>query len=471
MFDRIRNRCALRLMSFAAATALAASGGCMHNKTVTLNSSPQGAHLVFTKIDAQGESPFTPDPPVSDTPAEVHVEFKDAATHYRVVAHHVLCIPSAPLDILDDPQTTYTLRLTQYKKYVTALGYAPVRNGDVWQLKPAQSPTVATLDDKEPSPVYIEQPEKVTANTNPAIDFPGFTVSPAADLMVYEQVQLNTAAPGTYVSNLYKLPIATGESPTLLTQGDKHQHFPAFGFSGDKIYVDSDDDLRTDAPMAFDVNSNEASVDILEHDSNTLEYEFTAGRDCLAFTSYGEYGNEPVIQVCALDGTGPTPRATGVNPQISPDGNRILYSGKPENGSKFRLWTVNTRGPKGLRTLGPIDDEDCFNPHWSPDGKLVAFCSAKRSLDGSEPAGDIDNERDPRFQDPDSQHSFIWVIDADGKHAIRLTRNESFDSQPVWDRNGKTIYFRSNRGGVWNIWKLNLTNAAFTRLAVPAPGQ
>ncbi len=469
MMDRLRIR--FGSLVVPAVFGFVSSQGCVHNKTVTINAVPDGAHLVFTKIDAQGEVPFTPEPPASDTPATVRVDFKDVNTHYRVVAHHVLCSPSAPVDILDDPQAVYTLRLNQFKKYVASLGYMPVRNGDVWQLKPAQQQTVATLTEAEPSPVYIDAPAKLTANTSPDVDFPGLTVSPAADFMVYEQVQLNKTAAGTYVSNLYKLPLASGESPTLLTQGDKHQHYPTFDFSGDRIFANSDDNLRTDSPLAFEIAGNEASVDMLEHDSNTLEYAFSAGRDCLAFTSYGQNATEPLIQVCGLDGTGPTPRATGISPQISPDGNRILYVGKSENGGKYRLWTVNTRGPKGLRKLGPIDDADCFDPRWSPDGKLVVFCSAKRSLDGSEPPADVDNERDPRYQDADNEHSFIWIVGADGKHAIRLTRNESFDSRPVWDRNGKTIYFRSNRGGAWNLWKFDLTAAAFTHLAVPVPGQ
>ena len=59
----------------------------------------------------------------------------------------------------------------------------------------------------------------------------------------------------------------------------------------------------------------------------------------------------------------------------------------------------------------------------------------------------------------------------DGQHSIRLTKNESFDSNPVFDRNGRTIYFRSNRGGVWNIWKMNLTDTAFTELQITPPAQ
>ncbi len=439
--------------------------GCAPMKTVTINSVPSDAHLVFTKITPQGESPY--EASAADTPAVISLDFSND-THYRVVAHHVLCMPSAPAEIHSDPQTQYTLRLMQYKKYVDAIGYAPVKTGEIWQLKLSTSQTVATLNDAEPSPVYITPPVKITDNTSPDVDFPGFSVSPAADLLVYEQLQRTSGT--NFISNLYKLPLTNGESPTLLTQGNRHQRFPTFDYSGDRVLADSDDDLRTDAPMEFDVANNEASVDMLEHDSNTLEYEFCGGKDSLAFVSYGENATEPVIQVCSLDGTGPTPRGKGISPQISPDGNRILYIGKSENGGKMRLWTVNTRGPKGLRKLGPIDDVDCFDPRWSPDGKLVAFCSAKRSLDGKEPPADVDNERDPRYQDSDDQHSFLWIVGADGKHPIRITRNESFDSHPVWDRNGKTIYFRSNRGGAWNIWQLTLTTAAFTALGVVPPG-
>ena len=35
----------------------------------------------------------------------------------------------------------------------------------------------------------------------------------------------------------------------------------------------------------------------------------------------------------------------------------------------------------------------------------------------------------------------------------QLTTNGSLDDCPCWDRKGEYIYFRSNRGGVWNIWR------------------
>jgi Tol biopolymer transport system component len=39
---------------------------------------------------------------------------------------------------------------------------------------------------------------------------------------------------------------------------------------------------------------------------------------------------------------------------------------------------------------------------------------------------------------------------------VRVTRNGSWDDSPAWDAGGRAIYFRSNRGGDWNVWRLEL---------------
>jgi Tol biopolymer transport system component len=129
---------------------------------------------------------------------------------------------------------------------------------------------------------------------------------------------------------------------------------------------------------------------------------------------------------------------------------------------------VNTRGPILPHEFSLNDDADYADPHWSPDGKMIVFCTASRGKDLPD-----DNKKEPniKYHDADGEHSFIWVMSSDGQHSIRLTRNESFDSNPVFDRNGRSIYFRSNRGGMWNIWKMDLTDNTFTELHVAPPGQ
>ena len=59
--------------------------------------------------------------------------------------------------------------------------------------------------------------------------------------------------------------------------------------------------------------------------------------------------------------------------------------------------------------------------------------------------------------DEEGKNNFdIWLMNADGSNLTQLTTNGSYDDLPVFDPNGKYIYFRSNRGGNWDIWRMEL---------------
>jgi dipeptidyl aminopeptidase/acylaminoacyl peptidase len=47
----------------------------------------------------------------------------------------------------------------------------------------------------------------------------------------------------------------------------------------------------------------------------------------------------------------------------------------------------------------------------------------------------------------------IYVISADGGQPRRLTTETSNDARPSWSRDGRWIYFGSNRSGISQIWK------------------
>ena len=435
-------------------------------KTVTINTTPDKASLTMYKMSATGMETVVPlETAQTQSPVTLPLNFADQA-RYRVEAHHVLCIPSLETSINLDPQTVYNINLTQYKVYVTGMINMPVKSGEAWQLKPTAVQTVASLDTAEPSAYYITQPVPITKNKRTDLDYPAFTASPTAGVMVYEEITPDSSTSTGYASKLWKLPLQPGENPILLTLGRKQQRFPAFDFSGDNVVFDSNDDNRTDAPFTFETDKNEGSIGQLAHDSDTLEYGFSVAKDNMAFAAFGPNSIEPEVAAAGRDGSGPTKRATGLAPQLSPDGNTILFIHRPEGGGKFRIYTVNTRGPILTHELPQNDDVDYYDPHWSPDGKMIVFCTPSRGKDLPD-----DNKKEPnvKFHDAVEEHSFIWLMSADGQHSIRLTRNESYDSNPVFDRNGRSIYFRSNRGGVWNIWRIDLSDNTFTELHVAPP--
>jgi Tol biopolymer transport system component len=84
-------------------------------------------------------------------------------------------------------------------------------------------------------------------------------------------------------------------------------------------------------------------------------------------------------------------------------------------------------------------DFDVIDPKWDPDGKWIVYAS--------------NEARDARGV----RNNDIWIMTADGRHKVQLTSDGSDDSSPSFDRSGNFIYFRSNRGGFWNVWRCEPT--------------
>jgi Tol biopolymer transport system component len=115
-----------------------------------------------------------------------------------------------------------------------------------------------------------------------------------------------------------------------------------------------------------------------------------------------------------------------LSPHYSPDGRRIAFR---SNRSGFdEIWVADKDGRNPLQLTsfrGPLTG----TPRWSPDGSTIAF--------DSRPAGNGD----------------IYVVEASGGASRRVTTNPSDDVVPSWSRDGRWIYFGSNRTGNWQVWK------------------
>ena len=112
-------------------------------------------------------------------------------------------------------------------------------------------------------------------------------------------------------------------------------------------------------------------------------------------------------------------------PAISPLGELAWVSrrsGAPE------VWEGGARGetPRRMTFLnGPYMDF----PRWSPDGRFVAFASLR------------DGTRD------------IFVVDRETKAMVTVPGATSEEGRASFSRDGKTIYFRSDRTGAREIWR------------------
>jgi TolB protein len=77
---------------------------------------------------------------------------------------------------------------------------------------------------------------------------------------------------------------------------------------------------------------------------------------------------------------------------------------------------------------------------YSPDGKRIAFSL----MDGS--------------------NTDIWVMNADGSGARRLTRDPAIDLSPSWSPDGSRIAFVSDRAGTPQIYTMNADGSGVRRL-------
>jgi Tol biopolymer transport system component/DNA-binding winged helix-turn-helix (wHTH) protein len=127
------------------------------------------------------------------------------------------------------------------------------------------------------------------------------------------------------------------------------------------------------------------------------------------------------------------------SPQLAPDGHDVVLRSSRAAG-RGQLWRTDIDGQTPVKITETTDPGWVGSPHWSPDGKWIAM--------------------DYRPAD----HSQIWMIDSEGRnfHAVIADQYENF--VPRWSRDGRSMYFTSNRSGEWQIWKIDLASGQKTRI-------
>ena len=134
---------------------------------------------------------------------------------------------------------------------------------------------------------------------------------------------------------------------------------------------------------------------------------------------------------------GGSPQALALDPSLrcnndhdfSPDGKLIAISASSPTSKQSQVYVANADGSNARLVVSAAPS---YFHGWSPDGKYLSFVA----------------NRDKK------QYDLYRVLAAGGAEEQQLTSDPANDDGTDYAPDGKWIYFNSERGGGWNIWRM-----------------
>lgn len=370
-------------------------------------------------------------------------------------------IGQAPVTIpVTSDAQSYQLRLLSYEsKSVTLTPTSPktleVNMGT--QIQGMVLPEVVVVDRGLQVQSSIVFADRDVIERSPSVravrrltDFPstrwvgGFALSPDGKRLMMDVLDQEPSQDHSVVkfSNLWSIDVGAGGSMKRCTDGTYFDDAPCFSPDGQLVYFASS---RAGKNSIFRIKNQGGGGLSLVTPGTTLDRfpQVSPNGQTLMWTAFTEGTTIPIPQIWSLsltkDGlpTGlPMQLREGQEPRWSPDGKTILCTVMDRNIRKWKIWTMQPDGSQPTQMTTGSEAND-IHPSWSPDGSKIIFTS-DRGISGGKPNYDI------------------WIMNADGSNQKQLTTNGSRDDHAIISQDGKTIYFRSNRGMKWDVWVMEL---------------
>jgi Tol biopolymer transport system component/DNA-binding winged helix-turn-helix (wHTH) protein len=316
--------------------------------------------------------------------------------------------------------------------------------------------------------------------TGPASCCPGLSWSPDGKILAFSEGNRDGAS-----SWITLLPLA--DSATRRLSSPSHQEFdfaPVFSPDGSTIAFGRGK-MAGDATDLYLVPAKGGEPKRLTFDNRpVLGITWTPDGREIVFSSF-RAGLYTLWRIPASGGTPQPLPGVGVgasSSSISPKGNQLVYQQVLSNESIWRVDLKDDKHRQGAQMRVISAKGGTARPHFSPDGKKIAFESDRSGYseiwacdsDGSNCtqvtslhawAANARWSPDGRyiaFEFHPQEHSEIGVVEvAGGLPRLIPTFPGADNGAPSWSRDGRWIYFYSNHeGGAFQLWKVPVSGVA-----------
>ncbi len=181
-----------------------------------------------------------------------------------------------------------------------------------------------------------------------------------------------------------------------------------------------------------------------DHDGDDLNPSWSPDGREIAFISNRDGGGAYVMSALAGSSRKLAVLAEA-SPQWSSDGTQLAYVLRVA-GEGLQAEVLSLASGESRRFPVPGSGNFRWDLTWSPDGRFFAYA---------------DGPGEPR------QITQLWLLRASSGEAIPITNGQWKDESPSWSKDGRYLYFVSNRGGAMDLWRQEIGDGTVMREPEP----